>query len=114
MDALTYGYKSENTGGSTVRRSSNMLLSYNDIQAYASRYSDDVDGYGLAFDAADPGTWNYKYDEIGNLIQDNSEQIANIEWDVYGKIKKITRSSGSNKSDLEFIYDPMGIRIAKI
>lgn len=114
MDALTYGYKSENTGGSTVRRSSNMLLSYNDIQAYASRYSDDVDGYGLAFDAADPGTWNYKYDEIGNLVQDNSEQIANIEWDVYGKIKKITRNNGSSKPDLEFVYDPTGVRIAKI
>ena len=113
MDNLSYRYKTQSVG-TTTRQSNNMLLSYSDLQAYASRYDDDVDGYGLAFDVNDPGTWCYKYDEIGNLIQDNSEQIANIEWDAYGKIKKITRSTGSTKADLEFIYDPMGTRVGKI
>jgi hypothetical protein len=57
------------------------------------------------------------YDEVGNLIQDKAEEIDNIEWNVYGKVKKVTRFSAnpaSNKPDLEFVYDPMGNRICKI
>ena len=57
---------------------------------------------------------NYSYDEIGNLKRDSSEQIHNIEWTVYGKVKKIERCSASVKPDLEFLYDPSGNRIAKI
>jgi RHS repeat-associated protein len=66
---------------------------------------------------------NYNYDEIGNLKKDSAEGIANIEWTVYGKVKSITRRDGFSKtvngtliypSDLEFLYDPTGNRIAKI
>lgn len=58
-------------------------------------------------------TSNYTYDEIGNLKQDLSEQIATIKWTVYGKIKEINRVSGSSKKDLKFDYDAHGERIAK-
>ena len=66
---------------------------------------------------------NYGYDELGNLKKDSAEGIQHIEWTVYGKVKSITRYDGFNKevnevtiypSDLEFLYDPMGNRIAKI
>ena len=57
---------------------------------------------------------NYEYDEIGNLTKDVLEGIENISWNVYGKIDKITRASGSNDPDLEFIYDGAGNRVVKI
>lgn len=57
---------------------------------------------------------NYAYDQIGELIQDKQEEIKEIEWKVTGKVHKITRASGSTKSNLEFVYDAMGNRIIKI
>jgi hypothetical protein len=57
---------------------------------------------------------NYQYDEQGNLVRDNQEEIANIEWTVSGKIKSVTRTPGSTQPNLESVYDPMGNRIAKI
>lgn len=57
---------------------------------------------------------NYSYDEIGNLVKDNAEEINQITWTVYGKIKSITRLSTSSKPDLEFVYDSQGNRVQKI
>ncbi len=57
---------------------------------------------------------NYLYDEIGNMKGDAQEQINTINWTVYGKVSTVTRTAGSNKDDLEFKYDAMGNRIAKI
>jgi len=56
---------------------------------------------------------NYKYDELGNLIQDKREEIANIEWTVSGKVKRITRTADSTKPPLEFAYGADGQRISK-
>jgi len=55
-------------------------------------------------------TTTYTYNAIGNLIADATENITNIEWNVYGKIKYITKSVGD---DIAFIYDAMGNRICK-
>jgi hypothetical protein len=55
---------------------------------------------------------NYTYDETGNLITDAAEQIQSIAWNVYGKIKGITRSGG-NKPELEYGYGPSGQRVNK-
>lgn len=60
------------------------------------------------------GTSNYDYDDIGNLISDSGEEIEEIEWNTYGKVTKVTRTSESLKADLEFWYDPMGNRLCKI
>jgi hypothetical protein len=68
-------------------------------------YSDDI--------KSQSGT-NYEYDKIGNLKADPSEQILKIEWNVYGKIKRIIRTSASLKPDLEFEYTPDGHRAVKI
>jgi RHS repeat-associated protein len=56
---------------------------------------------------------NYKYDELGNLIADKREEIANIEWTVSGKVKHITRTAGSTKPELWFTYGADGQRISK-
>ncbi|MFT6384285.1 MAG: RHS repeat-associated protein [Bacteroidia bacterium] len=71
MDDLSYNYI-EGTN----------QLEYVDDQVADGSFSQDID---------DQNVENYSYDRIGNLIVDNSEEIANIEWNVYGKIKRITR-----------------------
>lgn len=76
-----------------------------DDAVVSTSYADDID---------DQNTGNYTYDAIGNMTQDAAEQIANITWTVYGKIKKVTRTAPSTKPDLEFIYDAGGNRICKI
>ena len=40
--------------------------------------------------------------------------IANIYWNVYGKVDSVVRIGSSKLSDLEFHYDPMGNRTCKI
>ncbi|PCI97009.1 MAG: hypothetical protein COB15_08570 [Flavobacteriales bacterium] len=66
-------------------------------------------------------TLNYEYTDIGELKKDVAEQIENIEWTVYGKVKRVIRNSDpiitpatSKPSDLEFVYGPSGQRITKI
>jgi RHS repeat-associated protein len=53
---------------------------------------------------------NYEYDEIGNLIRDNQENM-DIEWTPTGKIAKI-KNNNKNQT-LTFAYDPMGNRVMK-
>lgn len=93
MDDLTYHYIS-----GTNR------LDHVDDAVSSGNYPNDID---------DQGAGNYDYDAIGNLIRDNAEGIANIEWTVYGKVKKVTRSSIAFGPDLEFAYGPDGQRIMK-
>ena len=81
----------------------------------AGNYTDDIDDQGTfnnthsTIETAN----NYGYDELGNLVRDVQEEIASIKWTVYGKMKKITRNSGSSKADLEFGYDASGNRLWK-
>jgi len=76
----------------------------------AGNYTDDIDDQGTfnnthsSIETAN----NYGYDELGNLVRDAQEEIASIEWTVYGKMKKITRTGASSKADLEFGYDASG------
>ena len=106
MDNLTYNYQS----------GTNKLTSVNDAVggAQSANYEDDLENQTAN---------NYTYDQIGNLVSDASEGIASIEWNVYGKIKSITRVNGFSKTvnsvvtyppDLEFEYDAMGQRVLKI
>ncbi len=93
---------------------SNRLYQVNDVVS-AGNYTDDIDDQGTfnnthsTIETAN----NYGYDELGNLVRDAQEEIASIEWTVYGKMKKITRNSGSSKADLEFGYDASGNRLWK-
>ncbi len=51
-----------------------------------------------------------QYDAIGNMTKDTKEGISNIEWTVYGKIKKITKTNGTI---ISYTYDAAGNRINK-
>ena len=61
---------------------------------------------------------NYGYDAIGNLVRDSSENIGtdSIKWNVYGKIKSISRSAATATNDtrrMEYTYDAAGNRIGQ-
>lgn len=71
----------------------------------------DVNNYTEDIDDQNPG--NYDYDQIGQLIHDEKEEIDQIEWTVYGKVKSITRLPGSTLPALRFMYDANGNRIKK-
>ncbi|MBL7813194.1 MAG: hypothetical protein JNL57_13310, partial [Bacteroidetes bacterium] len=93
----------------------NKLYHVNDAVT-STDYGDDIDDQGT-FNAT-PSTINtannYGYDELGNLIRDNAEQIANIEWTPTGKIRRVKRSNGSLKPDLVYGYDYSGTRLFKV
>jgi RHS repeat-associated protein len=109
LDELTYNYHTTTDG-----LVSNRLYQVNDVVS-AGNYTDDIDDQGTfnnthsTIETAN----NYGYDELGNLVRDVQEEIASIEWTVYGKMKKITRNSSSSKADLEFGYDASGNRLWK-
>ena len=54
---------------------------------------------------------NFKYDAIGNLIEDAKEGIKKIDWTVYGKIQSIRKVDGSV---ITYNYDPSGNRVSKL
>ncbi len=60
------------------------------------------------------GASAYQYDEIGNLIQDLTEEIEEIKWTVTGKVSEVIRTAGSTKPHLVFKYDAMGNRVVKL
>ena len=62
-----------------------------------------------------PDPNNYVYDAIGNLIEDKAEDISEILWNTYGKIKEVNRGTPTNeRPDLAFAYDAAGNRILKL
>ncbi len=104
----------------------NRLYHVNDAVATGLASNEDISDPGYIFTNNDLTVNianNFSYDEIGNLKRDSSEGIKHIEWTVTGKVKSITRYDGFSKivnsvtiypSDLEFLYDATGNRIAKI
>ncbi|MCH2223889.1 MAG: RHS repeat-associated core domain-containing protein [Crocinitomicaceae bacterium] len=59
---------------------------------------------------------NYQYDEIGQLLSDEDEGIQEMEWRSGDKkLKRIVRTTQDlNSSEIEFVYNPFGIRVLKI
>ena len=100
FDNLAYNY--ENTAGG-YKRQTNKLRSVSDAVGTTATTAD------IENQAAD----NYSYDAIGNLVKDNQEEIANIEWTVSGKIHAVTRKNGSLKPNLQFEYDASDQRTVK-
>ena len=62
----------------------------------------------------DQASGNYQYDNIGNLISDISEEIADVNWLVTGKVKEVIHTGTSTRPDLGYRYDSQGSRIEKI
>lgn len=67
----------------------------------ASNYSIDLDHQPVG---------NYRYDNIGNLVFDSSENINKIEWTLQGKIRSIVKKDGAI---ISYTYDVAGNRISK-
>ena len=109
VDNLVYHYAQQ--AGHTI---ANRLYHVND-SVTTTHTTSDIEDQGTY--TADLNQINYKnnysYDPIGNLSKDSSEQIATIQWSVYGKIKAVYRTAGSNKKNILFDYDPSGNRVAK-
>ncbi|ADR20259.1 hypothetical protein MATR_21250 [Marivirga tractuosa] len=90
MDRLTYHYGAGN----------------NQLQYVSDAIADE----DWDMDVDNQGSGNYSYDEIGNLIADESEGITSIEWTTYGKVSRILKEDGS---EVSFLYDGSGNRIRK-
>lgn len=116
MDKLTYQYPKDAAG----RLLNNRLRYVHD--EVSSAYTDDIDSQTplnltqvqaekLPEQAGD----NYTYDAIGNLLKDTKEGIANISWNVYGKIAEIQRNGTAENpvTTIKYTYDAAGNRIGK-
>ncbi len=86
----------------TYKPNTNMLEQINETAS-------DIPGY----DEIKSGTWNYDYNDIGQLISkfENNKQM-NFAYNPYGLITKCT--DGSNNMIGEYKYDEKGFRIKKI
>jgi RHS repeat-associated protein len=103
MDNLQYHYNKDASG----KLLNNKLRHVKDDLALAGNYTEDIDSQNDD---------NYTYDGIGNLVKDNAEKIANIEWSVYGKILSISKEASvvtGVVQRIEYSYDAAGNRIAK-
>lgn len=108
IDNFSYTYQS--SGGN---RANNKLLGVGDAVS-SGVFAGDIDDQPPVVTGG--GThYNYGYDEIGNLLRDDAEGIDEIVWNVQGKITDIKYAYDFNGShDIEFVYDGMGQRVAKI
>jgi RHS repeat-associated protein len=104
MDKLTYHYTPESN---KLHKVTDEAIDASDAD-YSKYYDLRKNIQGQSDPAQNDG--NYKYDAIGNLIQDISEGITNIKWTVYGKIASITKSGVETK----YVYDAAGNRVLKI
>lgn len=96
MDQFTYTYENKVNG---YERNTNKL-----------RHVTDAVGTNTWDDIENQESDNYSYDEIGNLIKDNTEGILSISWTVSGKIKQINKQNGTV---VTFDYDAAGNRVSK-
>ena len=55
-----------------------------------------------------------QYDPVGRMVSNDGEEIASVEWNNFDKIVRITRRSTSRLPDIEFRYDVLGNRVAKV
>ena len=112
MDEFTYNYIGlDGLANATSTRKSNRLDKVDDIgQNYMNGA---VPVYGDIKSGQAGG--NYQYDKLGQLVADASEGITAIDWRKGDKkIKRLSRTSGSNASELEYVYNPFGQRVLKI
>ena len=109
MDQFTYNYFGlDNVPNTTSAMKSNRLNSVLDsgVDDGTSTVGDIKNGQAAG---------NYTYDQLGQLIGDDQENIQEIIWRKGDKkMLEIKYLPSSNISDLEFKYNPFGIRILKI
>jgi RHS repeat-associated protein len=111
MDALTYQYAKDADGNLTGNR---LRYVHDNI---SSNYTEDIDSQTplslpavQAERSGEQATDNYRYDAIGNLVQDAQAGIQSITWNVYGKISNISKNNSTN---INYLYDASGNRVNK-
>lgn len=109
MDSLAYNYKSSN----------NQLTLVNDEipnNVFTIDIDDQEAALGIVYDGNNEITHNYIYDELGQLVEDRTENLR-IFWRVDGKVKKIEKYSSTVQDALTetiiFNYDGLGNRVSK-
>ncbi len=119
MDSMTYKYMAGSNKLGYVRDS---VPAGNYVNTLAAPYNIlDIDNQ-LPANANVESTFNYQYDEIGNLVRDSVEgiraSVGGIKWNVYGKITEINKvdSSASVRNvgrirRISYYYDAAGNRI---
>jgi RHS repeat-associated protein len=102
------------SAGFSFRTLDNLTYNYSAANKVDNRLNSVVDLEPIPT-IGDPGLVGsiYTYDAIGNLIADQNEKIANIEWDLHNKVRKVERTASSNDPELEFWYDGTGNRVHK-
>lgn len=104
MDELVYRYASDTQG----RLMANRLEHLNDTVPDAA-FGADLDDQG-SYSPLNLGTHNYVYDANGNLIRDRSAGITAVLWNMSDRVTEVELAD----ERLEFLYDALGQRFAKI
>lgn len=84
---------------------------YNEGNNQLNHINDKIDPEAFNVDIDNQEEDNYKYDQIGQLVSDMSEELE-IDWRVDGKVKQVF-DVGSQETIL-FKYDGLGNRVAKM
>ncbi len=109
MDDLSYFYNKDGDG----KLQNNRLRHVTDAVTNAAAYDEANSATGVS-DLETQAADNYSYDAIGNLVKDTKENIAAINWNVYGKISDINFNFAANKAKkITYSYDASGNRIGK-
>jgi RHS repeat-associated protein len=97
MDSLNYNYNRDESGNLV----NNRLRQVRD-EVGATNYATDIDNQA--------NEDNYTFDNDGNLIADEAENIGDITWSAYGRIRSVDKTVGT---DMVYGYDAAGYRTYK-
>lgn len=103
MDDFVYSYK-PNT---------NQLLHLADNPAFTSNWTTDLDNSTFTFDDQDNATWDYEYDELGQLIK-NKKDNHYFEYNVRGLVTHIYNDAAKTDLLTTYHYDDKGYRYKKV
>ncbi|NJM79505.1 MAG: hypothetical protein HC854_07695 [Flavobacterium sp.] len=106
MDKLKYDYLAGDNKLRLVEDTAgNSAVFVNDLENQIQQLAN----IGITYNKNDLNSHNYVYDEIGQLIEDKTENLQ-IEWRVDGKVKSVNTKGNII---INFEYDGLGNRITK-
>ncbi|WP_298892418.1 RHS repeat-associated core domain-containing protein [uncultured Psychroserpens sp.] len=107
-------YRSAKANDGTIKDMDVLTYEYYDISGNRSnrlkKVNDDVADNVFEKVDIDNHKFNYRYDKIGQLVQDYDEGIKSINWRADGKVESIDKTDGDV---ISFTYDGLGNRQSK-